>query len=211
MPAVAIADGSITSPTLALFGRSARATGMENERNNKPTPAQWLFLLNSTDLQRKLEQGTNLQAVIRFGSRRPVDIIEDLYLTILSRFPTQDEIRAVRTFIQAQSPRPAQTGGPGTTNLPTANSRPTKPQPVTLGTPSNLALVVSTQATNLAPSNLAVSQSAETNSAVRKSGPLGSLGPAGKGPDRTVTAARREYWLDIAWALINSQEFLYRH
>ena len=43
MPAVAIADGSITSPFLALFGRSARATGMENERNNKPTPAQWLL------------------------------------------------------------------------------------------------------------------------------------------------------------------------
>jgi len=30
MPAVAIADGSISSPFLALFGRSARATGMEN-------------------------------------------------------------------------------------------------------------------------------------------------------------------------------------
>lgn len=35
MTAVAIADGSITSPFLALFGRSARATGMESERNNK--------------------------------------------------------------------------------------------------------------------------------------------------------------------------------
>ena len=33
MPAIAIADGSITSPFLALFGRSARATGLENERN----------------------------------------------------------------------------------------------------------------------------------------------------------------------------------
>ena len=38
-PAVAIADGSITSPFLALFGRSARATGMENERISKPMPA----------------------------------------------------------------------------------------------------------------------------------------------------------------------------
>ena len=69
MPAVAIADGSITSPFLALFGRSARATGMENERNNKPTPAQWLYLLNSSDIQRKLEQGTNLQAIIGFGAQ----------------------------------------------------------------------------------------------------------------------------------------------
>ncbi|GAF87318.1 unnamed protein product, partial [marine sediment metagenome] len=32
MPAVALPDGSITSSFLSLFGRSARATGMENER-----------------------------------------------------------------------------------------------------------------------------------------------------------------------------------
>ena len=38
MPAVAIADGSITSPFLALFGRSARATGLENERNQQTDP-----------------------------------------------------------------------------------------------------------------------------------------------------------------------------
>ena len=211
MPAVAIADGSITSSTLALFGRSARATGMDNERNNKPTPAQWLFLLNSTDLQRKLEQGTNLQAVIRFGSRRPVDIIEDLYLTILSRFPSQDEIRAVRTFIQAQSPRPAQTGRLGTTNSTAANSRATNPQAAGLGAPSNRAVVVSTEATNFPSTNLVAGESALTNSVGRKPGPLGSLGPPGRGPERTVMAARREHWLDIAWALINSEEFLYRH
>ncbi|MFA6545631.1 MAG: DUF1553 domain-containing protein, partial [Limisphaerales bacterium] len=34
-PAVALADGSITSPFLALFGRSARATGLESERINR--------------------------------------------------------------------------------------------------------------------------------------------------------------------------------
>jgi hypothetical protein len=88
---VAIADGSITSPFLALFGRSARATGMENERDNKPVPAQWLHLLNSSHIQRKLEKGPKLRALIekarppRHGDR------EELYLTILSRFPTPEE------------------------------------------------------------------------------------------------------------------------
>src|SRR5207247_8939764 len=56
-PAIAIADGSITSPFLALFGRSDRATGMDNEPNNKPVPSQWLHLLHSSHIQRKLEQG----------------------------------------------------------------------------------------------------------------------------------------------------------
>ncbi len=34
-----VADGSISSPFLALFGRPARATGMENERDHKRQPA----------------------------------------------------------------------------------------------------------------------------------------------------------------------------
>ena len=69
-PAIAMADGSITSPFLALFGRSARATGMENERNNKPVPAQWLHMLNSSHIQRKLEQGPKLKAIFDSG-RKP--------------------------------------------------------------------------------------------------------------------------------------------
>ena len=90
-PAVALADGSITSPFLALFGRSARATGMENERNNKPVPAQWLHMLNSSHIQRKLEQGPKLKAIFESG-RKPRNL-EELYLTILSRFPTADEVQ----------------------------------------------------------------------------------------------------------------------
>ena len=49
---------------LALFGRSARATGMEDERSNKVMPAQWLHLLNSTQVRRKIEQGPRLQAIL---------------------------------------------------------------------------------------------------------------------------------------------------
>jgi hypothetical protein len=63
-PSIAIADGSITSPFLALFGRSARATGMDSERYHKQVPAQWLHLLNSSHIQRKLEQGPKLKEII---------------------------------------------------------------------------------------------------------------------------------------------------
>ncbi len=96
-PAIAIADGSITSPFLALFGRSARATGMENERNNKVVPAQCLHLLNSSHIQRKLEQGPKLKALFDSG-RKPSEIVEDLYLTILSRFPTDDERKTLAEY-----------------------------------------------------------------------------------------------------------------
>ena len=96
-PAIALADGSITSPFLALFGRSARATGMENERNNKVMPAQWLHLLNSSHIQRKLEQSPKLKAIFESGRKQP-EIVEELYLTILSRFPTPDEVKALEEY-----------------------------------------------------------------------------------------------------------------
>lgn len=132
MPAVAIADGSITSPFLALFGRSARATGMVNERNNRPVPAQWLHLLNSSHIQRKLEKGPKLAALIDSGRSR-TEIVTELYLTILSRFPTPEEVAVAKAY--GSTPNDAKPGRP----------------------------------------------------------------------------KRREEWVDIAWALINSTEFLYRH
>ncbi len=102
-PAVALPDGSITSPFLALFGRPARATGMENERDHKPLAAQSLYLLNSSHIQRKIDQGPKLKALFASG-RKTREIIDELYLTILSRFPTQEEAKNCRTVQQFQDP-----------------------------------------------------------------------------------------------------------
>ncbi|MBN2293169.1 MAG: DUF1553 domain-containing protein [Pirellulales bacterium] len=104
LPAIALADGSITSPFLALFGRSARATGMENERDNKPVPAQWLHMLNSSHIQSKLEQGPALKEI--FMSRKPpAEIVKALYLTILSRPPTQEEFKTILEFVKSTRSR----------------------------------------------------------------------------------------------------------
>jgi len=96
-PAVAIADGSITSHFLALFGRSARATGMSNERNNNQVASQWLHMLNSGHIQQKLEKGPKLKALLT-AKRSTDEIAEVLYLTILSRFPTAEEMETVKTY-----------------------------------------------------------------------------------------------------------------
>jgi hypothetical protein len=133
--AIALPDGSITSPFLALFGRSARATGMVSERDNKPVPAQWLHLLNSSHIQRKMEQSANLKALLD-PSLNPSTITGDLYLTILSRFPTPEEIQTVAAYGQ---------------------KKPAKP------------------------------------------------------PAPAIVVKRREDWLDLAWSLLNSSEFLYLH
>jgi hypothetical protein len=88
---VELGDGSISSSFLEMFGRPARDTGLEAERNNAPTAAQRLHLLNSTHIRRKIERSPNLLQLVR-TSRDPRELVDNLYLTVLSRFPTEEEL-----------------------------------------------------------------------------------------------------------------------
>ncbi len=97
MSAVALADGSITSSFLTLFGRSSRSTGMVSERVNELASTQWLHLLNSATIQNKLQSGPKLAALVSSGGKTS-EIAEKLYLTILSRFPTDADVKAVEEY-----------------------------------------------------------------------------------------------------------------
>jgi hypothetical protein len=90
---VSLADASITSPFLEMFGRSARDTGLVSERNNNFTTAQRLHLLNSAHIRKKIEDGPALRKILRSGGK-PEAVADQLYLTILSRYPTDDEREA---------------------------------------------------------------------------------------------------------------------
>lgn len=96
---ISLADGSTTSSFLEMFGRPARDTGMENERNNRPTPSQRLHLLNSSHIQNKLEQSKNLQSIWA-KNKTPRDIASGLYLLILSRYPTDEEVVVVSDYFK---------------------------------------------------------------------------------------------------------------
>jgi hypothetical protein len=97
---VALADGSITSSFLEMFGRSSRDTGLESERNNRPSAGQLLHLLNSSHIQRKIEQGPKLRRLLEYRKNAD-DAVTEIYLTILSRFPTQDELETAQGYGQA--------------------------------------------------------------------------------------------------------------
>jgi hypothetical protein len=88
---IALADGSITSPFLEMFGRPPRDTGMESERNNQPSAAQRLHLLNSTHIQRKFVQSKKLKSLLRTYGKEPRETVNAVYLTFLSRLPTDKE------------------------------------------------------------------------------------------------------------------------
>ncbi|MDF7800579.1 DUF1553 domain-containing protein [Pontiellaceae bacterium B1224] len=107
---VRLSDGSITSPFLDLYGRPSRDTGYLSERNNTPSAAQKLHLLNSTHIQQKIQQNKALLGMsynkpknkkkpqTKWGE--PQEVIERMYLTILSRYPTEKETETAIAYIR---------------------------------------------------------------------------------------------------------------
>ena len=98
--AVALPDGSITSSVLELLGRPPRDTGLVAERASRMTAPQRLQLLNSRYVLQKLKTSAKLRELTKSG-KDARGVTDALYLTILSRYPTELE----RNTIQAhQSP-----------------------------------------------------------------------------------------------------------
>ena len=87
---IALADASIDSPFLSLFGRSPRDTGLESERDNSSNGAQCLHLLNSSHIRNKIEDSSRLRSLMR-ANPSPHELIDKIYLTVLSRHPTARE------------------------------------------------------------------------------------------------------------------------
>jgi hypothetical protein len=101
---IALPDGSISSPFLETFGRPARDTGQESERNNRITAAQKLWLLNSSQMLRKIEQSRMVD--FQTASNRPSALIASgMYLGILSRFPTPEEQQLVANYFKTAGGR----------------------------------------------------------------------------------------------------------
>jgi hypothetical protein len=99
---ISLADGSITSQFLEMFGRSSRDTGLESERNNQPTESQRRHMLNSTHIQNKIEGGWRLKGLIRRAKGNHKKLADSLYLTILSRYPTESERETIEEYFKTE-------------------------------------------------------------------------------------------------------------
>jgi hypothetical protein len=97
---VQLPDGSISSAFLDMFGRPPRDTGLESERGNPPSADQRLHMLNSSHIRLKIQQSAKLRALVQPGGR-PAAPLEGLYLTILSRYPTTEELKVAASYYQA--------------------------------------------------------------------------------------------------------------
>lgn len=96
---VTLADGSIRSPFLEMFGRPGRDTSFVSERNNDISVFQEMHLLNSTHINRKIMTGGKLSALAK-KPPQGLKPLEALYLEILSRYPTQAERKVMTDYIR---------------------------------------------------------------------------------------------------------------
>ncbi|MCE5340669.1 MAG: DUF1549 and DUF1553 domain-containing protein [Planctomycetaceae bacterium] len=101
-PSIDLADGSTTSQFLEMFGRPARDSGLESERINQISDSQSLHLLNSSHIQKKIENGPTLNNLKRNYRNNGEQLIRTLYLHILSRYPTQAESETIARYFQTE-------------------------------------------------------------------------------------------------------------
>jgi hypothetical protein len=103
--AIRLPDASISSAFLETFGRSARNTCYESERSTTPSVFQVQYLLNSSHIQKKLMNSWVLKQIVTNTGPKggPAKIVEELYLHILSRFPTEAETAVALTYAKEPS------------------------------------------------------------------------------------------------------------
>ncbi len=109
MRATMIADGSISSPFLELFGRPTRNSSYESDRNSSPSVLQAQHMLNSSHIQKKIEQSPSIKALLN-SKKGDAYITEELYLRILSRFPTEKEKAAAAAYLSSKKRKPLDSG-----------------------------------------------------------------------------------------------------
>lgn len=102
-----LADGSIGLPFLEMFGRPPRDTAYESDRDSVLTMRQTLHLLNSEDVQRKIAGSPRLQALAS-QEKDHGKMVDEIYLSMLSRFPSPDERQKVAAYLAAQQSSPRQ-------------------------------------------------------------------------------------------------------
>ena len=103
---IQIWDNRMPSYFLRIFGRPVRASVCECERSNEPSIAQALHLMNSEEIANKIHSREGRARRLARSKMTPTEIVDELYLTALTRFPTDAErTRMLRVFSDAGADR----------------------------------------------------------------------------------------------------------
>ena len=97
--AVQIADGNTSTYFLTAFGRATRATVCSCEVKLEPNLSQALHLLNGDNTHDRINQGKLIPPQLE-QKKSHQEIIEHLYLTALSRSPTEGEMKNLQEVLK---------------------------------------------------------------------------------------------------------------
>jgi hypothetical protein len=102
--AMQLPDANIASDFLKTFGRPERILTCECERSDEPSMTQVLHILNGETLIQKLEAKDNRLSKQLEANTSSGQLAEDLFLSALSRFPTDRERQKMSEILSAASP-----------------------------------------------------------------------------------------------------------
>lgn len=105
--AIQVWDNRMPSYFFTIFGRPARTTVCECERSNEPSIAQALHLLNAPEIGEKISHRHGYVRALAASDKSPKQIIDDLFLTTLTRYPTDKETALMMTAFQELGDRRA--------------------------------------------------------------------------------------------------------
>ena len=94
----------VSSRFLSLYGRSSREFLGDLDPKLEPTLTQALYMINSRDIHQKLRSSTGVLTRLMKEKSDNRELIDELYLSTLSRFPTDEELEAAEAYI-AESPK----------------------------------------------------------------------------------------------------------
>jgi hypothetical protein len=108
--AIQLWDNRIPSYFFRIFGRPLRASVCECERSNEPSITQALHLMNSPEIAEKIHAKTGTARKLADTKKSPAEVIEELYLAVLARFPTdREKTTMLKVFADAGTDRRAAT------------------------------------------------------------------------------------------------------
>lgn len=106
--AIQVWDNKLPSDFLEIFGRPSRQSVCACERDAEPSIAQALHLMNATGTTAKISSRSGRAARLAASAATDDEVIEELYLSTLSRFPVDAErVRLRQAFTEAGNRREA--------------------------------------------------------------------------------------------------------
>ncbi|MBI3860578.1 MAG: DUF1553 domain-containing protein [Planctomycetia bacterium] len=106
-PAIALWDNRLPSYFLEIFGRPERTSPCECARSSDPTMTQVLHLMNAPEVEAKVAHPSGKVAGLIESGATEEQIVEELCLAAIGRYPTPQHKAAARSLFASSSPREA--------------------------------------------------------------------------------------------------------